>query len=121
MATGRNHGLLIAGGGVSGSLAALAMARLRPEVPLLLVGEEESFGGGRTLLLFDEDLDDSGREFVAPLIEANWDGYYTAFPGASRRIRLRCHAITPERIVAALRESLRPDQIRAGLRCALAG
>ena len=114
MATGRNHGLLIAGGGVSGSLAALAMARLRPEVPLLLVGEEESFGGGRTLLLFDEDLDDSGREFVAPLIEASWDGYYTAFPGASRRIRLRCHAITPERIEAALRESLRPDQIRAG-------
>src|SRR3954464_7600511 len=83
MPTGRNHGLLIAGGGVSGSLAALAMARLRPEVPLLLVSEEASFGGGRSLLLFDDDLDEAGRDFVAPLIEESWDGYYVAFPGAS--------------------------------------
>src|SRR3569833_803495 len=114
MPTGRNHGLLIAGGGVSGSLAALAMARLRPEVPLLLVGEEAQFGGGRTLLLFGEDLGDEGRDFVAPLIAESWDSYYTAFPGRSRRIKLRCHAITGERIDAAVRETLRPDQYRTG-------
>ena len=49
MLKGRNHGLLIAGGGVSGSLAALAMARLRPEVPLMLVEEGEDFAGARSL------------------------------------------------------------------------
>jgi lycopene beta-cyclase len=116
MSTGRNHGLLIAGGGVSGSLAAIAMARLRPEVPLLLVAEESSFGGSRTLLLFDDDLDEAGRELVAPLIAESWDGCYVAFPGASRKIRLRCHLILPERIDAAIRESLRPEQIRSGTR-----
>jgi lycopene beta-cyclase len=114
MPTGRNHGLLIAGGGVSGSLAALAMARLRPEVPLLLVAEAASLGGGRSLLLFDDDLDEAGRDFVAPLIVESWEGYYVAFPGASRKIRLRCHLVGPDRIDAALREALRPEQIRLG-------
>ena len=112
MAKGRNHGLLIAGGGVSASLAALAMARLRPEVPMLLVPEAEGLGGNRTLLLFDEGLTDEERDLVAPLIAESWDSVYTAFPGKSRKLKLAVHAITPERIEAALREALRPDQIR---------
>ena len=45
MARGRRDGILIAGGGLAGSLAALAMARHRPEVPLLIVEERETFGG----------------------------------------------------------------------------
>ncbi|MDB5691378.1 MAG: hypothetical protein JWO81_441 [Alphaproteobacteria bacterium] len=112
MVKGRNHGLLIAGGGVSASLAALAMARLRPEVPVLLVPEAEGLGGSRTLLLFDEGLSDEERDLVAPLIVESWDSVYTAFPGKSRKLKLACHAITPERIEAALREALRPEQIR---------
>src|SRR5436305_11082057 len=111
MVKGRNHGLLIAGGGVSASLAALAMARLRPEVPMLLV-PESGLGGNRTLLLFDEGLSDEERDLVAPLIADSWDAVYTAFPGSSRKLKLACHAITPERIEAALREALRPEQIR---------
>src|SRR4051812_13302821 len=106
---GRNHGLLIAGGGVSGSLAALAMARLRPEVPLLLVGEDSHFGGERTLILFDDDLDEPGRDLVAPLIAESWEGFYVAFPGGSRKIKLLCHAIPAGRIDAAIREALKPE------------
>ncbi|HEY1605267.1 MAG TPA: lycopene beta-cyclase CrtY [Allosphingosinicella sp.] len=112
MVKGRNHGLLIAGGGASASLAALAMARLRPEVPMLLVPEAEGLGGTRTLLLLDEGLSDEERELVAPLIAETWDSAYTAFPGRSRKLRLACHAITPERIEQAVRETLRPAQIR---------
>lgn len=112
MVRGRNHGLLIAGGGASASLAALAMARLRPEVPMLLVPEAEGLGGTRTLLLFDEGLSDEKRDLVAPLIAETWDSVYTAFPGKSRKLKLTCHAITPERIEAAVREALKPEQIR---------
>src|SRR5436305_7292845 len=111
MVKGRNHGLLIAGGGVSASLAALAMARLRPEVPMLLV-PESGLGGNRTLLLFDEGLSDEERDLVAPLIAESWDSVYSAFPGKSRKLKLACHAVTPERIEAALRDALRPEQIR---------
>jgi lycopene beta-cyclase len=112
MAKGRNHGLLIAGGGASASLAALAMARLRPEVPMLLVPEAEGLGGARTLLLFDEGLSDEERDLVAPLIVETWQAVYTAFPGKSRKLKLTCHAITPERIEKVVREALRPEQIR---------
>src|SRR4051812_60810 len=112
MAKGRNHGLLIAGSGVSASLAALAMARLRPEVPMMLVPEAEGLGGTRTLLLFDEGLSDEERDLVAPLIAETWDAVYTAFPGKSRKLKLTCHAITPERIETAVREALKPEQIR---------
>jgi lycopene beta-cyclase len=112
MVKGRNHGLLIAGGGVSASLAALAMARLRPEVPMLLVPEAEGLGGTRTLLLFDEGLSDAERDLVAPLIAETWDSVYTAFPGKNRKLKLTCHAITPERIEKAVREALKPEQIR---------
>ncbi len=112
MAKGRNHGLLIAGGGVSASLAALAMARLRPEVPMLLVPEAEGLGGTRTLLLFNEGLTEEERDLVAPLIADTWDTVYTAFPGKSRKLKLTVHAITPERIEKAVREMVRPAQIR---------
>lgn len=109
---GRNHGLLIAGGGVSAALAALAMARLRPEVPLLLAADGARLGGGGTLLLPDEGLTDEERELAAPLIASSWDGYYTAFPGKSRKLKLACHAITPERIEAALRAAIAPERLR---------
>jgi lycopene beta-cyclase len=106
MARSKNHGLLIAGAGLSASLAALAMARLRPEVPMLLVGEEARFGGARPLLLLDASLDDEERAFIEPLLAASWDGFYVAMPGRSRRVKLRCHALSPEKVEVALAEAL---------------
>jgi lycopene beta-cyclase len=106
MAQPKNHGLLIAGGGLSASLAALAMARIRPEVPMLLVGEGARFGGERPVLLFDAALGEEERAFVEPLMAASWDGFYVAMPGRSRRVRLRCHALSPETIGPALAEAL---------------
>lgn len=110
----RNHGLLIAGGGIAGSLAALVMARLRPDVPLLLVGEEAGFGGGRDLLLLDAELADKERELLAPLFSHSWEGFYVAFPGRGRKLALGCHLIEARRLDEALREGLRPEQYRLG-------
>lgn len=116
MPRGRNHGLLIAGGGVAASLAALAMARFRPEVPILLVADAPTLGGGRSLLLLDEGLTDEERALAEPLIAASWDGFYAAFPERSRKLGLSCHAITAEAIEAAVRAALPPERIRVGER-----
>jgi lycopene beta-cyclase len=113
MAREKNHGLLIAGGGVAGSLAALAMARLRPEVPMMFVSETSDLSADRTHVLLDQGLSDEERALAAPLIEKSWDAHYVSFPSGSRKLKLRCHAITGARIDAAVREALRPDQIRA--------
>ena len=75
MARGPRYGLAIAGGGVAGALAALVMARLRPDVPLMLVGEEAHFGGDRTLLIFDDGLSAEEREIVLSLGGARWDAF----------------------------------------------
>ena len=114
MARGRKYALLIAGGGIAGSLAALALARLRPDVPLMLVGEEARFGGDRTAFLLDDALGPDERDLLASLGGESWGGHYVALPGRSRKLGLACHAVSPERIDQAVRETLRPDQYRHG-------
>jgi len=116
MPKGRNHGLLIAGGGLAGSLAALAMARLRPDVPMLLVAETDALGGRGTLLVLDDMLGEAEREFLAPLATRSWDGFYALLPGRARKLKLRCHAIEASALDAALREALRPEQLRLDAR-----
>src|SRR4051812_33060596 len=112
MTRGKRQGVLIAGGGIAGSLAALALARLRPEIPLLLVAEEPSFGGDRTLFLLDDALSAEERDLAGPPTAEAWPGHYVAFPDRSRKLKLACRALTPERIDQAVRETLRPDQYR---------
>ena len=114
MARGKKDGLLIAGGGLAGSLVALAMAKKRPEVPILLVEEGESFGGGRTALLFESEIEEDDRWVVEPLLEHVWEGYYVAFPEQSRKLKGRCFALRPADIDRLVRETLRPDQYRTG-------
>src|SRR5215210_7072637 len=96
MARGRREGVLIAGGGIAGSLAALALAKSRPEVPLLLVGEDAHFGGDRTLFLLDDALGEEDMMLPGPLTAQAWAGHYVAFPGRSRKLGLACRALTPE-------------------------
>jgi lycopene beta-cyclase len=116
MARGKNHGLLIAGSGVAAALAALAMARLRPDVPMLLAGEAPQAGGGRTLFFLDEQVSGEEREFLAPLIAHSWDGFYVAMPGRSRKLMMRCHAVTGAAIDAAVREGLASEHYRPDCR-----
>ena len=118
MARGKRDGLLIAGGGLSGCLAALAMARRRPDVPILLVEEKERFGGDNDWILLDPELSDEARWLIDPLIDQQWGGYYVAFPGNSRKFRTGCASIPAERIDAHVREVLGPDQYRLGTRIA---
>jgi lycopene beta-cyclase len=115
MSKGKRDGLLIAGGGLSGSLAAVAMARLRPEVPLLLVEEAETFGGpDRLWLLFEDELSEEGWSLVEPLVSHRWPGYYLALPGQSRNLKAPLAAIRSSDVDALVREALRPDQYRLG-------
>ena len=78
---------MIAGGGLAGSLAALAMARHRPEVPLLIVEERETFGGEGHRIFSDAELTDEGAGLIAPLAIDRWPGFYAAFPSLSRKIK----------------------------------
>jgi lycopene beta-cyclase len=114
MVKGKRDGLLIAGGGLAGSLAALAMAKLRPEVPILLVEEGESFGGNHIWSFFDEDVEDTDRSLIEPVISHRWQGYYVAFPEHSRKLKAAYNSVRSEQLDAYVRQTLRPDQYRLG-------
>jgi lycopene beta-cyclase len=112
MRRGRNHGLLIAGGGVAASLAALAMARLRPDNAMVLVGEEVRFGGGSGMLLLDAGLPAEARPLLEPLIAKSWDACYVSLPSRSRRLKLPCHLVTAEAIHLAVGDALAEGALR---------
>jgi lycopene beta-cyclase len=118
MVRGKRDGLLIAGGGLSGCLAALAMAMKRPEVPILLVEEGERFGGNHIWSFFDSDIDPDHRWLVERLISKSWQGYYVAFPEHSRKLKEGYNSIRSELLDCAMREVLRPDQYRLGTKIA---
>lgn len=112
MATGKRDGLLIAGGGLAGSLAAIAMAKRRPEVPILLVEESDRFGGDHVTSFFGTEIDEAQRWLVDPLVTHHWPGYYVAFPEQSRKLKAEIGSFASERLDQAVRAALKPDQYR---------
>lgn len=116
MARGKRDGLVIAGGGLAGSLAALAMAKMRPEVPLLLVEESDRFGGDRLWTFFEGDIDEDHRWLVDPLVSSASDGHYAAFPDYNRKVKVGCQSVRSSDLDQAVREALRPDQYRLNTR-----
>ena len=115
MNRGKKDGLLIAGGGLAGSLAAVAIARRRPELPILLVEEAERFGGAdRLWCFFEDEVDEEGWQLIEPLVSRRWPGYYVSFPGQSRKLKAPMAAIRSGDIDRFVREALRPDQYRLG-------
>jgi lycopene beta-cyclase len=105
---------VIAGGGLAGSLAALAMARIRPEIPLLIVEESERFGDTRPRAHADGELDAEGADLVGPLSDHHWPGFYVAFPGFSRKLGAPQSGIAADAIHQAMIATLDPRQYRLG-------
>lgn len=76
--------LIIAGGGLSGVLTAMAVVRRHPDADLLLVEAGPALGGNHTWSFYESDLDDREQALVAPFVAHRWDGYETHFAGFSR-------------------------------------
>lgn len=108
------QGVIIAGGGLAGCLCALALARLRPEVPVLLVENSNSFGGNHIWSFFDPDVAAADRWLVDPLIAKHWPDYEIAFPARRRTLPTGYNSIRSESLDALVRERLRPEQYRLG-------
>ena len=116
MARGRRDGIVIAGGGLAGSLAALAMARMRPEIPLLIVEENERFGDSCFGSFADGDLDAEELALIEPLLGPRWPGFYVAFPDLSRKLKADQSGIAADAVHEAMIETLDPKQYRLGTR-----
>jgi lycopene beta-cyclase len=108
--------LIIAGGGLSGCLAALSLSRTRPEVDFLLLEGADHFGGNHTWSYFDADLAPAARPLVEPLRAAHWDSHEIRFPRRRRILSTGYNSVSAERLDAAMRAGVPEARYRLGAR-----
>lgn len=106
--------IAILGGGLSGSLLALAFAHLRPEQRVVLIEAGERLGGNHVWSYFQHDIPARHEWLVAPLVVRRWAGYDVHFPARSRRLSSVYNSITGERLDAVVRERLGQEDVLTG-------
>lgn len=107
MANRADCDLAIVGGGLSGSLIALAFAARHPDVRLLLLERGDRLGGNHIWSFFDGDVVAHDRWLVDPLISRRWpEGHDVRFPGHRRQLATAYNSIASPRLDAHVRAIL---------------
>ena len=92
------------------------MARHRPEVPLLIVEEGETFGGEGVRTFSDAELGQDGAALIGPLAVERWPGFYVSFPGFSRKLGIEWSGFGAVDVHRAVTQALTPKQYRLGVK-----
>lgn len=97
--TANSTDIVIVGGGLSASLAAL---RLAGAARVLMVDQRPDPLAGHTWSFHADDVDDAQRAWLAPAIRRAWDGQDVRFPGYDRQLRAGYASVDAESLGAAL-------------------
>ncbi|WP_428334005.1 lycopene beta-cyclase CrtY [Novosphingobium sp.] len=106
--------IAILGGGLAGGLVALALARWRPDLSVMLFEREATLGGNHVWSYFATDLPPDGDTLIAPLVDATWTGYDVRFPAYTRTLMTPYRATTSHRLDLVLRDVLPGTAIVTG-------
>jgi lycopene beta-cyclase len=96
----------IVGGGLSGSLLALAVRHRHPGARITLIDPGERLGGTHIWSFFDSDVVSADRQWLEPLIACHWDGYDVNFPNRRRTLTTGYNSITSANLDRVVREQL---------------
>jgi len=111
----RRCDIAIAGGGLAGGLIALALARHRPDLEIVLLEAGARLGGEKRWSWFATDLDAAGAELLAPVRKTQWDGgYEVAFPAHARTLSTPYRSMHSADFAAAIGRALPGDAIVTG-------
>jgi lycopene beta-cyclase len=110
--------LIIAGGGLSGCLAALALAERRPDVDFVIVEGGERFGGHHVWSFFDADVGGAERRLIEPLVGHRWSDHEVRFPNRRRTLGFGYNSVRSADLDARMRSMLAPERYRLGSRIA---
>lgn len=101
--------LAILGGGLSGTLTALAFTRLRPDVNFLLIERGQSLGGNHLWSFFDSDVRPADRWLIDPFVTHRWPkGYQVRFPAYQRQLDTGYNSIASAQLDAYARPLIGP-------------
>lgn len=106
--------VIICGAGLAGGLAAIALAKRRPDIDLVLVDQDDAIGGNHIWSFFDTDVPESGRWVIDQIARRRWPDHEVRFPKRSRILPLGYNSIQSGDLDAAVRASLDPGQLRLG-------
>ncbi|MEM9222249.1 MAG: lycopene beta-cyclase CrtY [Pseudomonadota bacterium] len=105
--------LIIAGGGLSGVLTAMAFVSRRPDIDVTLYESAQTLGGDHTWSFYGTDLSGADAALVDPFVAHRWDGYETRFGGFSRSFSTTYRSVTSPRLHEVAMARL-GDRVRLG-------
>ncbi|MGB3796816.1 MAG: lycopene beta-cyclase CrtY [Alteraurantiacibacter sp.] len=115
--SGRDCDIAIIGGGLSGGLIALALARHRPDLKVRLVEAGAQLGGNHRWSWFASDLSAAGTALMADFRKAEWnDGYDVRFPAHFRQLDTAYRSLDSADFADRLHRELAGDAILTGCR-----
>lgn len=107
--------LIVCGGGLAGSLTAIAFAKRRPDVEILLLEQGSSFGGNHIWSFFDSDVDEDCRWLLAAVAAKRWPDHEIRFPKRERVIGLGYNSVRSHDLDLAVRTALSTSEYRLGV------
>ncbi len=117
--------IIFAGGGLASGIAALRLAKVKPDLRVVIMEASDRIGGDHIWSSFDGDMSAAQRTWTTPLYAKSWPGYDVRFPQYDRTFALGYAsarsalldkavraAIPAERLITNSRvESLEPDSV----------
>ena len=98
MAQPGEYDYIIAGGGLHGCLAALAILHNAGDAKIALIEKDLKLGGSHTWSFFLHHIQPDATDWVKPLISGEWNGYQVLFPGFHRKLKARYVSVTSENL-----------------------
>lgn len=96
----------IVGGGLAGSLTALALHARRPDLDVRVIEGGETFGGHHLWSFFGADVVKPHRPLIAPIVAHAWPDYDVRFPAHARTLSQPYYTVRSERLDAHVRATL---------------
>jgi lycopene beta-cyclase len=106
MTTGANYDVVIAGGGLAGSLLAWRLRQRRPELSVGLIEGGSQLGGNHTWSFFESDLTAAQNAWIEPLVVHRWPAYDVRFPKRTRTLASGYRTITSDRLAEVVAAAL---------------
>jgi lycopene beta-cyclase len=90
--------LILAGGGLSNALIALALRQTRPDLDIRIIEAGKMIGGNKTWSFHTTDFAAAHFDFLAPLVVKSWDAQEVRFPRYTRTLTTGYNSISSERL-----------------------